>query len=54
MADLAMVMPMAGRGSRFAREGILQPKPLVDLGGKPFFWWATDPTTLDVELSTES
>ena len=37
-----MVMPMAGRGSRFAREGILLPKPLVDLAGKPFFWWATE------------
>ncbi len=42
LADLAMVMPMAGRGSRFAREGIPQPKPLVDLAGKPFFWWATE------------
>ncbi len=37
-----MVMPMAGRGSRFAREGVLQPKPLVELAGKPFFWWATE------------
>lgn len=37
-----MVMPMAGRGSRFAREGIVTPKPLVELGGKPFFWWATE------------
>ena len=41
MSDLAMVMPMAGRGSRFAREGIAVPKPLVDLEGRPFFWWAT-------------
>ncbi|MDE1154580.1 MAG: NTP transferase domain-containing protein [Acidobacteriaceae bacterium] len=37
-----LVMPMAGRGSRFAREGILTPKPLVELGGKPFFWWAVE------------
>ncbi|MBW3654546.1 MAG: NTP transferase domain-containing protein [Gemmatimonadetes bacterium] len=42
MADLAMVMPMAGRGSRFARQGVAQPKPLVDLAGRPFFWWATE------------
>lgn len=42
LADLALVMPMAGRGSRFAREGIVQPKPLVDLAGKPFFWWAAE------------
>ena len=37
-----MVMPMAGRGSRFARQGMLQPKPLVELAGRPFFWWATE------------
>jgi dTDP-glucose pyrophosphorylase len=42
LADLAMVMPMAGRGSRFARQGVAQPKPLVDLAGRPFFWWATE------------
>jgi dTDP-glucose pyrophosphorylase len=35
-------MPMAGRGSRFAKDGITEPKPLVDLGGRPFFWWATE------------
>ena len=37
-----MVMPMAGRGSRFGREGIEQPKPLIELDGRPFFWWATE------------
>lgn len=37
-----MVMPMAGRGSRFAREGCAIPKPLVELSGRPFFWWATE------------
>lgn len=42
LTDLAMVMPMAGRGSRFAREGVLVPKPLVDLADRPFFWWATE------------
>ena len=33
---------MAGRGSRFAKGGIVEPKPLVDLGGRPFFWWAVE------------
>lgn len=33
---------MAGRGSRFAKQGIREPKPLVDLGGRPFFWWAVE------------
>jgi dTDP-glucose pyrophosphorylase len=37
-----MVMPMAGRGSRFVREGITQPKPLIELEGRPFFWWAAE------------
>lgn len=37
-----MVMPMAGRGSRFAKQGVTQPKPLVELAGRPFFWWATE------------
>lgn len=41
-APLAMVMPMAGRGSRFSSEGAELPKPLIDLCGKPFFWWATE------------
>ena len=39
---LNLVMPMAGRGSRFARQGIVEPKPLVVIGGKPFFWWAVE------------
>jgi CTP:molybdopterin cytidylyltransferase MocA len=35
-------MPMAGRGSRFGRDGICTPKPLIDLWGRPFFWWAAE------------
>lgn len=42
MADLALVMPMAGRGSRFARQGRTEPKPLIDVAGRPAFWWATE------------
>lgn len=40
--DFRLVMPMAGRGSRFAREGIIEPKPLIELEGRPFFWWAAE------------
>ena len=32
---LNIVIPMAGRGSRFANEGYLLPKPLIDVRGKP-------------------
>lgn len=42
LGGVALVMPMAGRGSRFAERGIAVPKPLVDLWGRPFFWWATE------------
>ena len=37
-----LVMPMAGRGSRFGRAGFDLPKPLLLLDGEPFFWWATE------------
>jgi NDP-sugar pyrophosphorylase family protein len=40
--DVALVMPMAGRGSRFAGAGEAMPKPLIELNGKPFFWWAAE------------
>ena len=42
MSDIALVMPMAGRGSRFVAHGIMEPKPLIELKGRPFFWWAVE------------
>lgn len=42
MADLALVMPMAGRGSRFTAQGEKLPKPLIEVSGRPFFHWAVD------------
>lgn len=42
MGEFALVMPMAGRGSRFAGGGVATPKPLCDLWGRPFFWWAVE------------
>lgn len=50
MADLALVMPMAGRGSRFAADGIDVPKPLIHVAGKPFFWWAVESVRRRVAL----
>ncbi|MCR5627648.1 MAG: glycosyltransferase family 2 protein [Lachnospiraceae bacterium] len=35
-----LVMPMGGAGTRFSKEGYECPKPLIDLKGKPFFYWA--------------
>ncbi len=37
-----IVMPMAGRGSRFAQAGITTPKPLILVRGKPMYAWATE------------
>jgi UDP-N-acetylglucosamine diphosphorylase / glucose-1-phosphate thymidylyltransferase / UDP-N-acetylgalactosamine diphosphorylase / glucosamine-1-phosphate N-acetyltransferase / galactosamine-1-phosphate N-acetyltransferase len=37
-----IVMPMAGRGSRFADVGYTLPKPLIDVRGRPMYAWAMD------------
>jgi dTDP-glucose pyrophosphorylase len=37
-----IVMPMAGRGSRFAEVGYTVPKPLIDVRGRPMYAWAMD------------
>jgi 2-C-methyl-D-erythritol 4-phosphate cytidylyltransferase len=42
MAGLSLVMPMAGRGSRFTRQGRVTPKPLIMLQGRPLFAWAVE------------
>ena len=35
-----LIIPMAGRGSRFANCGITLPKPLIPIKGKPMVFWA--------------
>jgi UDP-N-acetylglucosamine diphosphorylase / glucose-1-phosphate thymidylyltransferase / UDP-N-acetylgalactosamine diphosphorylase / glucosamine-1-phosphate N-acetyltransferase / galactosamine-1-phosphate N-acetyltransferase len=37
---MKVVLPMAGSGSRFKKKGESIPKPLIQTGGKPLFWWA--------------
>lgn len=39
---LKIVIPMAGRGSRFADAGYKKPKPLIDLFGRPMISWVID------------
>lgn len=36
-----LIMPMGGAGSRFLKNGYIQPKPLIEINGKPFLYWAT-------------
>ena len=38
---LNIVIPMAGRGSRFAKEGYEMPKPLIDIYGHPMIEYVT-------------
>ncbi|RAS55675.1 nucleotidyltransferase-like protein [Vibrio diazotrophicus] len=47
-----LLMPMAGRGSRFSKSGYSLPKPLVKLNGKPFFWWSIMSISRSVEITT--
>lgn len=37
---MKVVVPMAGRGSRFANKGFATPKPLISVAGKPMLFWA--------------
>lgn len=39
---LNIVIPMAGRGSRFAKAGYVLPKPLIEINGKPMIQIVTD------------
>lgn len=38
---LHLIMPMGGAGSRFFKNGFVIPKPLIEIKGKPFLYWAT-------------
>jgi UDP-N-acetylglucosamine diphosphorylase / glucose-1-phosphate thymidylyltransferase / UDP-N-acetylgalactosamine diphosphorylase / glucosamine-1-phosphate N-acetyltransferase / galactosamine-1-phosphate N-acetyltransferase len=43
-----VVIPMAGRGSRFANVGITTPKPLINVRGAPMYAWATESLPLSL------
>jgi dTDP-glucose pyrophosphorylase len=42
MSTLQIVIPMAGRGSRFANAGYSTPKPLIPVGGRPMIQWVIE------------
>ncbi len=50
MKKLHLIMPMGGRGYRFFKDGFIMPKPLIELEGKPFFYWAVQSVKKFVEL----
>lgn len=46
---LNIVVPMAGRGSRFQKAGYSLPKPLINLGGRPMISWVIENIRPDCE-----
>lgn len=47
MRSLHIIMPMAGEGSRFKKEGWTTPKPLIELNGMPLFKHAISSVSAD-------
>ena len=47
MRPLHIIMPMAGEGSRFLKEGWTTPKPLIELKGIPLFQRAISSVRID-------
>lgn len=45
-----LVMPMAGRGSRFQEVGYMIPKPLIPIYDRPFFFWAVQSVRKFIDL----
>ncbi len=39
---MKILVPMAGRGSRYANRGFETPKPLIEIAGRPMLLWALD------------
>lgn len=50
MRPLHIIMPMAGEGSRFLKEGWTTPKPLIKLHGKELFLRAIDSVYINEAL----
>lgn len=50
MQKLHLVMPMGGKGSRFSRQGYDFPKPLLEIRGKPFFYWSVQSVVRFIEV----
>jgi dTDP-glucose pyrophosphorylase len=47
---LSLIMPAAGRGSRFGDRFSGTPKPLIELDGRPFFWWAVESVARSADI----
>ena len=47
---LNVLVPMSGRGSRFASQGYKLPKPLIDVKGQPMIKWVIDSLKVDANF----
>ncbi len=52
MKRLNVIMPMGGGGTRFGNHGFNVPKPLIEIYGKPFFYWATQSLVKNIEIES--
>ncbi len=52
MKKIHLIMPMGGGGTRFGNYGFELPKPLIELRGKPFFYWAARSITQFIDVET--
>ena len=43
---------MGGGGTRFGNHGFNVPKPLIEIYGKPFFYWATQSLVKNIEIES--
>lgn len=48
--QIHLVMPMAGAGSRFFKNGFVMPKPLIEINDKPFLYWSTKSISNFIEV----
>jgi len=49
MKKIHLIMPMGGGGTRFGNKNFNLPKPLIELQGKPFFYWSVQSIVKYVE-----
>jgi capsule biosynthesis phosphatase len=42
LSGLNIIIPLGGQGKRFSEEGYIQPKPLINVLGKPIILWVLD------------
>lgn len=47
--NVHLLMPMGGAGARFFENGYILPKPLIEIAGKPFFYWAVKSVLYSIE-----